>query len=150
MRGSREMNRTVINKRIQNNEKRAIMKILALTLMMITSNAFASDTTDNVSPAGMGDHSSVQKESTTTRGTKILGNPVMEHPTYPNSGQLQRRSNDMTGSDMATSSQMGSNENPTVPSEERGPVREAQEESAIGQGPYKNGEYQYLNGETEQ
>lgn len=119
---------------------------------LYSSMIIARDQPTPVSPGGMGQHSSVQEEGTTTRGTKILGPETMEHPTYPISGQLQRRSNDMTGRDQANSALMGSDVDPRVPSEvgQRGPVeKQAQEEIVIESGPYKNGNYQYVRPQDE-
>ncbi|HXH29338.1 MAG TPA: hypothetical protein VNJ01_00875 [Bacteriovoracaceae bacterium] len=70
----------------------------------------------HVSPAGMGSNPSVQSESTTTTGTSATGPSTLGQQTYPNSGETNHRSNDVTGENMSNAAQMGSDKDPTVPS----------------------------------
>ena len=78
-------------------------------------------------------------------GIKPSGPKTMGQPSYPNSGPLGSRSNDVTGEDMSSASRMSSDVNPTVPT--RTPdtdKQEQQEEEVFPSGPYENGEYKYF------
>ncbi|MBA2404143.1 MAG: hypothetical protein H0V66_05180 [Bdellovibrionales bacterium] len=57
---------------------------------------------------------SYSAETETNTGRSILGPSTMGQPTYPNSGPLRHRSNDLTGQDMSNST-MSSDKNPEVP-----------------------------------
>lgn len=76
------------------------------------------------------------------RGRTIMGPDTLGQPTSPSSGQLPKRTNDITGEDMASASKMSSDADPTVPS--RNPQAQ-EEESGRGYeaGPYKDGIYQH-------
>ena len=81
-------------------------------------------------------------------GKNPMGPPTMGQPTYPNSGPLRSRSDDMTGSDMSNSTLMGSDIDPRVPS--RNPAQKKQEQqNEIKAGPYKDGKYQFWDNEGE-
>jgi hypothetical protein len=77
----------------------------------------------------------------TGTGTSISGPGTMGHPSYPNSGQLQRRSNDMTGSDMSNSSLMGSDVDPRVPTQT--PRTKASNQRSL-KGPYDHRDTQHV------
>lgn len=61
-------------------------------------------------------------------GSDVMGPDTMGQPTYPNSGQLRSRSNDITGEDMSDST-MSSNQDPTVPTPTP-KIKQSQEEGA--------------------
>lgn len=71
----------------------------------------------------------------TNTGKTIFGPPVMEHPTYPNSGQLRHRSIDITGEEMSNST-MSSDQDPRVPSENPQVKKTSKHKQQIPQGPY--------------
>ena len=79
----------------------------------------------------------------TTTGTKPLGPRTLDQQSYPSSGPLRSRSNDITGKDMSNSTLMSSDVDPTVPKSMPTDQRQ-EEENEIQTGPYKNGKYQYL------
>lgn len=77
-------------------------------------------------------------------GRKITGPKTLGQPSYPNSGPLRNRSNDMTGKDMSNATHMGSDVNTSVPSRTlEMKKQEQQEQKEIPTGPYKDGKYQF-------
>jgi hypothetical protein len=85
----------------------------------------------------------------TASGSKALGPKTLGQPSYPTSGPLRSRSTDMTGEDMSSSTHMGSDVDPTVPStapaspdlkqdQEEGPMNAS---DVFETGPYKDGQY---------
>lgn len=92
---------------------------------------------------------SVSVYAATTTGTKVMGTPTLGQPSYPNSGPLRTRSNDMTGRDMSNATLMGSDVDPTVPSSHSTKDKQEQEEE-IQTGPYKDGVYQFWDKNKEE
>jgi hypothetical protein len=77
----------------------------------------------------------------TETGTSPMGPSTMGQPSYPNSGILRNRSDNVTGSGMSNSTFMSSDQDPTVPTETPSMKKQKQEE--IPPGPYKDGQYQF-------
>lgn len=74
-------------------------------------------------------------------GRTIQGPETYGHPSYPNSGPLRNRSNDMTGEDMSNATKMGSDISPIVP--ERRPLVKSKKDRPAQTGPYRDDQYDF-------
>jgi len=74
-------------------------------------------------------------------GRTIHGPDTINHPSYPNSGPLRNRSNDMTGRDMSNATKMGSDQSPIVPG--RNPVVKSKKKSPVQTGPFRDDDYDF-------
>ena len=74
--------------------------------------------------------------ATAQTGIKPSGPKTMGQPSYPNSGPLGNRSNDVSREDMSSASSMSSD----VDADKQ----EQEEEEVFPCGPYENGEYKFF------